>query len=274
MQGAQQRPTTPSRRRKATSSASKHSPCSQPLRAVTSGDPTTSKRSLSRRTSANITPNHNPNFQPPSPGKTPEAVPVNASPSAKRSRRSHKALPSPVSTGALLRASSEADRNDTQPRIQDGCGKALEYGESPADIQMHETSPSLPADLNGNRHSELLNVQHSPLTGRRDPNTGGANFQRSAPGASHVERSNRMTPPSVRGSVSLMRVPEGSEVGGEPDYAPGNNADHHNDADVDRRSLRKSLLSIDPMRLSYGAGGLVNLAGVHPLDCSVFVRCH
>ena len=223
--------------------------------------PTTSKRSLSRRTIANITPNHNPNFTPHSPGKTPEAVPVNSSPSAKRSRRVQKALPSPVSTGALLRASSEGDRLSVPPRVNEDCnsGKQLEYGD---DVDMHASSPGLIVGNNPQKPLDPLNVpEHSPLTGSR--------VQHSMPGAAHGARSSRMTPPSVRGSASLMRVPECSEVGGEQEGA-ADDAAGRGAADAERRSLRKSLLSIDPMRVSYGTDGLVSLAGVRlPLSSAV-----
>lgn len=166
-------------------------------------------------------------------------------------------MPSPVSTGALLRASSETDRLDVPPRMHEGCGKALEYGDSPADIDMHASSPSLTAcNQNPNRHADHLDVpEHSPLTGSHGQ--GGSALQRSTPGAA---RSSRMTPPpSVRGSASLMRVPECSEMEAEQEGAANNAERGH--ADADRSSLRKSLLSIDPMRVSYGTDGLVNLAG-------------
>lgn len=66
-----------------------------------------------------------------------------------------------------------------------------------------------------------------------------------------------------------MRVPECSEVGGEQEGA-ADDAAGRGAADAERRSLRKSLLSIDPMRVSYGTDGLVSLAGVRlPLSSAV-----
>lgn len=265
LQGGAKRPTTPSRRHKSNISRSKHSPCSQPLRAATAvatssspRSPTTTKRSLSRRTIANITPNHNPNFLPNSPGKTPDPVPVNPSPSAKRSRRSNKAAPSPVSTGGLLRQSSENEVINGPPRVSEDCGKALEYGDSAADIDMHGASPIITPG-GGNRHSDLLKVsENSPLTGSRVQQNP---MSRSTPNATHTARGTRATPGSVRASTGLMRVPEGSEMGEEgPEKASlANRA--AKDSDTERRSLRKSLLNIDPMRVSYGTDGLINLAG-------------
>jgi hypothetical protein len=267
VQGESQRPTTPSRRRKgSSSSADKNSPCSQPLCALntrprtsitqarTPISPTSSKRGLSRRTIANITPNHNPNFKPHSPGKTPEAVPANPSPSAKRSRRSHKSLPSPVSTGALLRDSNESGHHN-YPRIHDGCvSKPLDYGSLPSDVDMYGTSPNIAICVN--RSAELLNVpEHSPLTGSRG---------HISPAAA---RSSRMPQSAARGSTSLMQVPEGSEVGRGPEGA----ADNVNcsKTDASRNSLRKSLLNIDPMRVSYSTDGLVSLAG----ECTSLNSC-
>ena len=49
-------------------------------------------------------------------------------------------------------------------------------------------------------------------------------------------------------------------MGGEQEAA-ASDAQAPDAADAERRSLRKSLLSIDPMRVSYGTDGLVNLAG-------------
>jgi hypothetical protein len=275
VQNEQQRPTTPSRREKSRSSADNHSPCSQPLHSLntrpktsitqvsTPRSPTSSKRGLSRRTIANITPNHNPNFQPHSPGKTPEAVPVNPSPNAKRSRRSHKKLPSPVSTGALLKSSSECERPNI-PRMHDDCpSRPLEFGDLPADIDMHGSSPSPAAGMYSNRSAELTNVPgHSPLTGSHDQMASAAEAasqQRSPAIAAHAARSSRLTPPTIRGSVSLMRVPECSEEDGEPDAAADTVQSSREGAN--RNSLRNSLLKIDPMRVSYGNDGIISLAG-------------
>lgn len=150
------------------------------------------KRLLSHKTIHNITPNHNPNYRPHSPGKTPQAVPPNASPDPKRCRN-----------GAV--ASVEQSRFD-QP---------LDLARDLQDVD----------DMRA-----VAAPQKGGATGRSRGRSAGV----------------RLTPSSARPSGPGSAHRRSGSKGGTPTSA---------------QNLRDSLLTLDPMRLSYGPDGLVSLAG-------------